>query len=69
MTHWLDRVTFHHGPRALLADFCLLAAQRASELGITLSVETDFDRLSRFNSTQSDNWGPLFPAFYGAEQA
>lgn len=69
MTHWLDKVTFHHGPRGLLSDFCLMAAERAAELGITLSLETDFDRLSRFNKTQSDNWGPLFPAFYGAEQA
>lgn len=69
MAHWLDYVTFHSGPRRLLADFCLLADQRAGQLGIRLTLETDFDRLAAFNRTQSDNWGPLFPAFYGAAEA
>jgi GNAT superfamily N-acetyltransferase len=69
MAHWLDNVTFHHGPRKLLSAFCLRAEQRAGKLGIRLALETDFDRLAAFNRTQSDNWGPLFPAFYGAEDA
>jgi hypothetical protein len=69
MAHWLNDLTIRHEPRDLLADFCLLADHRARELGLTLSVERDFDELSRFNKTQSNNWGPLFPAFYGAEEA
>jgi hypothetical protein len=59
----LDQITFHYGPRELLARYIAQAEGMMAELGLRLRISGDFDRLIALNHQHRDSWPVLLPIF------
>lgn len=57
----LDQIFLKHGPRDLLKSYFIQVDQLLRELGLRVSICTDFDRLAALNRRNRDSWPPLIP--------
>jgi hypothetical protein len=59
----LDQIAFVHGSRELLARYIAFADRAMRDIGVRLSVSSDFHRLMSLNDRHRDSWPPLLPIF------
>jgi hypothetical protein len=59
----VDQMAITHGPRDLLAQYASTADETAHDLGLSLRISTDFERLVALNQRHRDSWAKLIPIF------
>lgn len=59
----LDQINFIHGPHDLLARYVVFLEEATMDLGVRLSISTDFSRLAAVHKQNGDSCPNLSPAF------